>query len=356
MTTNTVDTSTSLIKARLRQWRSIRSGWLVIEPTNLLIYRQRFLRKPKKARNFELEFLRAVEQDMAHNGVKMTFEVLGGETYETFSFFTGNDADIVHGVLSKLLKEAEERKRLQEEEVTRARQREREERQRQVHEKFVQDVWETSETLWSLVKADYSMANAVIAGDWNEAKRQYSTVWQQADRLKSTHQIELATPLQELDEKMCEENGEEAIKKAGLVLEHLANAVLQTDAFWETWRKNENIAFPITPNWNHVPYFLLFSARYFETLLSLKIEDWIGVSNGVSALLSIVDILRQCYKIDLDGLLDMAKSATEGRDAELLTETAHRLESILGASFKTRHFEYMNLGQKENGENNITLP
>lgn len=337
-----INTGSSFFKAKIRRWRNIRSGWLVIEPTKLVVYRQRFFRSLEEAGNFETNHLRAVEVDTANSGVKITFEVPQGEaTCEVFSFFNRDDAHKVNGVLSGLLIEAGEEKRCREEELARA-QRELEEHQKQVHENFVKDIWETTEAIWSLVKADYSMANAVITGDWNEAKRQYSTIWQQADRLKSAHQIELITPLQELDEKMRTENGEEAIKKAGLVLVNLANQVLQTETFWETWLRNENMTFPITPNWNHVPYFLLFSAWHFETILSLKIEDWIGVNNGLSVLLSTADVLRRCYKIDLDGLLDAAKSASEEGDKELLRETTRRLESALVMSFKTRRFEYTN--------------
>lgn len=338
----TISTETTLFKINIRRWRSIHSGCLVIEPSRLVIYRQQFLGKLKEARNFKMDYLRAVEEDTAHNDVKLTFEVLGGTTCETLSFFKKDDALIANGVLSGLLKEAEVEKRRREEELARLQQKEREEHQRQIHDSFVQDIWETTETIWSLVKANYLMVNAVITHDWNEAKRHYSIIWQQADKLKSAHQIELTVPLQELDEKMCTENGEEAIKKTGLVLENLANQILQTEMFWEIWRKNENMTFPITPNWNHIPYFLLFSARYFDTILSLKIEDWTGVSHGLSVLRSTSDVLRQCFKVDLDEFLDTANSANEKRDAKLLSEIAQSLESAVVASFKTRHFEYTN--------------
>lgn len=341
----TINTETSLFKAKLRQWRSIHSGWLAIEPAKLLIYRQPLFGKPREARNFELDYMRDIEEDVAHNGVKVTLEVLGGTTSEVFYFFNKNDAQTAYEILSKLLKDAEDEKNRKAEELARLQQKEREEHQRQVRENFIQDVWETTETIWLLVKADYSMADAVITNNWNEAKRQYSNIWQQADRLKSAHQVELTVPLQELDEKMCTEDGGEAIKKAALVLGSLANQVLQTEIFWDTWRKNGDVTFPITPNWNHVPYFLLFSAWYFETIISLRIEDWVGVNNGVSILQTTSDVLCKCYNIDFDGLLDSAKLASDERNAELLTRTTRHLESALVASFKTRRFEYTTMEQ-----------
>jgi hypothetical protein len=350
-----VDTGHFLAKARIRRWRNLCSGWLVIDPTKLTVYRRKFFGGLAEVASFETNCLIAVEPDATSNSVWATFVDHQGETIrEVFSFSSGQGGEAVNLALSGLLRKVEEEKRRSEEEAARAKQ-ETEEHERRILEQFAGDVWETSETVWALIKADYAMAYAVITGDWHEAKQQYSIVWQQTDKLKNAHDVELTDSLMELDEKMCAENGEEVIRQAGLFVSKLAEQVLHTDTFWAKWRTPESISSPISPNWNHVPYFLLFSVGYFETLLSKQIVDWSGVSHGLSILRSTVPVLRQCFKVDFNGLLDTAGSASAERNAGSLEEIIGRVENVVTGSFKTRLFEYTNLVPQIDGEYNGTV-
>jgi hypothetical protein len=352
----TIGTTQGPARARIRRWRGIRSGWLVIEPTKIVIYRGRFMRRMEQAGEFETERLREVNPDTPTNSVSVIFDVPQGEpVVETFSFPDRRDAETVRSVLCGLLKAAEEEQRRRTEEALRLG-REAAELRRQVRAEFAADVWQTAEAIWSLAKAGYAMESAVIAGDWNEARSEYSTIWQQADRLKQGHQIDLMIPLKELDQTMCTENGEEVIKKIGPLLKALGDSVLKTEPYWAKWRKEQIVPAAMSPNWNHLPFFLLFSAGHFETVLSSQIEDWNGVSNGLSVLGPSAAVLRQCFKVNLDGLIDAAESAGAARNAELSAETAGRIESALTASFNTRPFEYRDPVQEPDRGSDGLLP
>jgi hypothetical protein len=312
--------------------------------------------RPKEVAAFTTESLRAVESHLATDSVSATLGVLEGEPVcETFSFADRTDMEKVASALSELLKAAEEKKRRREEEAARLKS-EEEERRRHVREELAAAVWQAAESLWSLVRAGYSMEKAVIEGDWNEARRQYSTLWQQADKLKDAHQIDLAIPLKELDEKICAESGEEVIKKAGPLFKVLGDRVLKTEEFWAKWRKEVIAPSEMSPNWNHLPYFLLFSEGQFETILSSQIEDWTGVSRGLSVLRSSVAVIRQCFKVDLDGLIDAAESAGAERNSRLIAEATERIDCALVSSFKNRPFEYRDREPQAQGGHNGPLP
>ena len=310
-----------------------------------MIYRRKFMGRLEPAGDFATERLRAVAPDTATNSVSVEFDVPQGEpAVEIFSFPDRHDAETVTSVLGGLLEAAEQEQRRRTEETLRL-EREAAERRRQVRAEFAADVWQTAEAIWSIAGAGYAMQSAVIAGDWNAARTEYSTVWQQADRLKQWCQIDLTPPLEELDRKMCTEDGEEVMKKAGPLLKALGDGVLKTEPYWAKWRQEEIQPSSMSPNWNHLPYFLLFSAGHFETVLSSQIGDWTGVSNGLSILRPASAVLRQCFKLELDGLIDAAEAAAAARDPELIAGTAGRIESALRASFKTRPFEYKDPGQ-----------
>ena len=353
MTTETIQ---PLVKARIRRWRDVRSGWLVIGPTKLMVYRRRFMRRPEEAGDFEMEGLRTAEPDTASNSVSLIFDRhQGGPANEMFSFPDVRDFETVVSALSGLLQAAEEERKRREEEAARL-EREAEERRRQAREAFAADLWQTCEVVWLLTKAGYTMEYAVIAGDWSDARNQYSAVWRQADRLKSAHGIDLSVPLKELDDNIRAETGEEVIRRTGPLLKALSEGVLQTGALWDKWRKEEIAPSAMSPNWNHLPYFLLFAADHFETVLSSQIEDWAGVSKAVSVLSSSSAVLRECFKIDLDSLLEAAESSGGERNAKMIAETTGQIEDALASAFKARPFEYKDPEPLSDGGHNGSLP
>src|SRR5512139_409785 len=95
----------------------------------------------------------------------------------------------------------------------------------------------------------------------------------------------------------------------------------------------------VSPGWHHMPYFLLFGGGFFETLLSLRTEDWTGVSEGLAVLHSTALVLTNCFMVDLGDLLDVADRASAERDERSLGETAQRIEDMLRAAFTERPFE-----------------
>src|SRR3972149_1558216 len=112
--------SQALVKVRIHQWRGVRSGWLIVDPTKLVVYRSRLFARPEEAASFENNRLKAGEPDAAKNGTLVTFDGPDGEaTTESFSFSSATDAQSVSAVLSRLLKEAEEEKKRREEEAAR---------------------------------------------------------------------------------------------------------------------------------------------------------------------------------------------------------------------------------------------
>lgn len=336
----TTETETRLARAKIRQWRDIRSGWLVINPDQIVIYRNCLFRGPQQMKSFATSRLALVRQDADNQAAQLVFNGSDGELEdELFSFADEKQAEMVNTVLVGLLKESEERKRQQQEEAARL-EKEQQERLRQIREAFASEVWESAEILWFITKADYSMVNAVITVNWDEAKRQYSIIWQQVERLKKIYQIELETVLRELDEVVASQNGQEVIRSAGNLLKQLSDQALQSQIFWNKWQDHKDMLSNVIPNHNHLSYFLLFSAGHFEALLAAQIEDWAGVNSILSLLRPSGIILRSCFGLDFNGLADTVNSAGRQQNADSITEAARRVESAISASFQKRPFRF----------------
>ena len=352
----TAQTTEPLAKTKIRRWHDIGSGWLIVEPTKLVVYRSKLFGKMEEAAQFEAGLLTHLETDAAKKTVEVTLRAPPGEPVsEVFSLSNLRDLPPLSSVLSELLKAADDERKRREEEVAR-REREAEEQRKRVRREFAVDLWQTAEAVWSLVRSLYSMENDIIAGDWGDARRQYSTIWQQADKLKGDQDIDLTEPLKQLDENISVENGEAAITRTSLLLRALAERVVRSETLWAKWRRDEITPSAMSPNWDHLPYFVLFAAAHFETILSARIEDWAGVRRGSSVLRSLAPILRGCFKVNLDGALDAVESAGEKRDAVSIIATAGQIESGFESAFKSRTFEYTEPENQPNGEHNHTLP
>ncbi len=352
----TIETGQALIKVRFRQWCNKHNGLFIVEPNQLKVYRSKFLRGFEEAAILPLDCLRIVEADDTTNTLHIYIDNPEGETLcEVFSFFNKEDTESVKSILSELLRQAEEEKKLHDEEEATRLEKELKERQKEVRARFATEVWEATEIMWSLIKADYAMISEVIAANWNEVRRNYSIVWQQADKLQSSYGIDLMASLKVLDEKIRAEDGEETIKQGGILLNNLTNQVLETDIFWNKWKDEEGTVSSVSPNWNYIPYFLLFCASRFETVLATKVEDWVCVGKGMSLLCSAATVLRDSYKFDMDEVLETARSAVTERDVQLLTGAFERVENAVSASFKTRLFECTNSRLPTYGELNDSM-
>ena len=349
-----VDLEQALVKTEMRRWRNIRSGWLVIWPERLVIYRRKFIGGLEEVEDFKTNQLIATEQDTVNKGVRATFRSPQGEpTDEVFSFLDGKHAETVNTVLADLLKEAEEQKKSQEQEAARL-EMEQQEHQRQIREAFACDILETSEVLWLITRANYSMVNAVIVADWGDARRQYSAIWQQAERLKKIRpQIEITAALEELDGVVSSNSGQEVIEKASYFLKQMSKQVIQTEAAGAGWRSLKESLSSMSPNCNHLPYFLLFSAGYSEALMAVQIEDWSGVNKVLRLLRSSSTILQRCFYFDLDSLIDAATSAVMERNRDSFSEAAQLIERAILASFKANTFNFgpsaLQLEEKHHG-------
>jgi hypothetical protein len=339
-----------LVRAKIRRWRHVGSGWLVVKPHQLAVYRRKFISGLEEVQTFDIGQLAGVEREAAAKGLRLMFNGTNGESaVEAFSFAGEKYAEKVNTILVGLLKEAEERNRQQQEEAARL-EKEQLERRKQTREAFAAEVWEISEILWLFARADYFMVYAVITADWSEARKQYSTVWQQADRLKKFASIEITVALHELDQSVTSQDGQEVIRKASQLLKHLSDQIVQNGAVWARWQDEKEMLSAVLPNCNYLPYFLLFGAGYFEALLAARIEDWTGVNSALSLLRSSGAILRSCFAIDLDNLLDKANAAAAERNVPLFAETAGKIESAALAAFKARLFKFEPPAEKPEGE------
>ncbi len=96
----------------------------------------------------------------------------------------------------------------------------------------------------------------------------------------------------------------------------------------------------VSPNWNHLPYFLLFSSGFCEALLSARIEDWAGVNNTLPRLQASSAILHNCFLIDLKQSLHAVCQAASDRNLNLFSEHARGIESRILASLRSQPFKF----------------
>ncbi|MBP1706688.1 MAG: hypothetical protein H6Q39_412 [Chloroflexi bacterium] len=344
------------VKAKIRRWRHVRSGWLVFRPDQMAVYRCKFLSGLEEVKAFDNGSLVGSEPDTASNSLRIVFkspqEDLTEE--ELFTFAGESHFKTASAALAGLQKEAEERKRRQEEESARL-EKEEQERQRLTREAFAKEVWEISEILWSIARADYYMVYAVMTADWEEARKHYSTLWQQSDRLKIIESIDLAASLNELDTAVSSRNGQEVIRRAGDLIKCLSDQIRQNGTTWSRWENDKNILFGVYPNRRHLPYFLLFAACQYEALLSARIEDWTGVNAALRLLRSSSPIIHRCFETDFDSLLDATSSATAARNTGLIADLAGRLEGAASASFKSRPFRFEASAERAEEENHVVV-
>jgi hypothetical protein len=350
------DMNKELVRAKIRRWRDLRSGWLVIEPDQMVVYRNKLIGGPQKVKHFETSRLVGVETDMASNNVKILFHSAEEEPGDELFDFQGKaQTEAVNTTLTDMLKDFADQKKRQEEEADRV-EKERLEDLKRTRERFSNEIWETSETLWLICKADYSMVRAVIDANWSEARQQYSKIWQQADRLKNISQLELTAALKELDEAFASQNGEEIIQKASCLIKQMSVQILQSEMNWARWQNQKQMLVTVMPNCNHLPYFLLFSAGYFEALLAAQIDDWASVNNVFPLLQSCSLILQRCFGLVLDGFLEETNSATAERNLDSLMKTAQQLECAVLSIFKARPFKFELSTDQSVGKKDVNLP
>jgi hypothetical protein len=350
------DMNKELARAKIRRWRDLRSGWLVIEPDQVVIYKNKLIGSPQKVTHFETGRLASVETDVAGNSVRLLFNNTEGEPGDELFDLQGKaQAEAVNTTLMDMLKEFEDQKKLEAEEADRL-EKERLEDLKQTRERFANEIWETSETLWLICKADYSMVQAIIEANLNEARQQYSKIWQEADRLGNISRIELTTSLKELDEAVTSQNGEEIIQKASRLIKQLSDQVLQSEMNWKRWQNQKDMLLAVMPNCNNLPYFLLFSAGYFEALLAAQIGDWASVNKVFPLLQSCRYILQRCFGLVLDGFLDAAKPAAADRNLDSFLKTALQIECAVLAIFQARPFKFEPSTDQSEGYKDVNLP
>lgn len=336
----TPDGEHELLKVKIGRWRKLRSGWLVIKPGQIIVYRRKFMGGIEKAGEFEVSSLTGVEYEAPRNDIQLVFQDSNNQPLsEMFCCVGASSAGEMNEVLAGLLKEAEEKKRRAEEEEAR-KEKEEQDRLQRMREEFAREIWEASEALWRIAEADYAMVNAVITADWPAAREQYSILWRETDRLKQICRIELLEALGELDEAVTRSDGQETIKKAGHLLENLSAELLSIDILWSKWQDERKMLAAVSPNYNHLAYFLIFSASQFEALLSARIDDWAGLNNVIPLLGSTGAIIRHCFDIELDGSFDRLSSTVVERNKELFSGASRQIESIVSASFKARPFKF----------------
>ncbi len=329
-----------LARAKIRSWRDIHSGWLVIEPDQVAIYRNKLIGGPQKVMQFDTDRLAGVELDDARNSLKVTFHSLEGEAEdELFALQSKTQTEAVNSTLAEILKELETQKKREEEKAERL-EKEHQEFLKQTRERFADEIWETSEIMWLICKADYAMVRAVIEANWSETRQQYSKIWQAADRLKIISQIELTAALKELDEAVTSQNGQEIIQRASRLTKQLSDQLLRAEKNWARWQNEKEMLVSVLPNCNHLPYFLLFSLSYFEVLFAAQIEDWASVNTTFPLIQSCSTILRSCFSVALDGSFSAANSAIAERNLASLLKAAQPIEYAVDSIFKARPFKF----------------
>jgi len=331
---------TELARAKIRRWRNVHSGWMVIEPDQVAIYQNKLFGGPQKVTQFDTDRLIGVELDDARNSIKLTFHGSEGEAEdELFALQSKTQTEAVNSTLKDLLKELEEQKKREEEEAERL-EREHQLHLKQTRELFANEIWETSEVLWLICKADYAMVRAVIEANWSEARQQYSKIWQEGDRLKKISQIELIAALKELDEAVTSQNGQEIIQRASHLTKQLSGQLLHSETNWTRWQNEKEMLAAVLPNYNHLPYFLLFSLSYFEVLFAAQIEDWASVKTIFPLIESCSTILQSCFSLALDGSLPGVNSAVTERNLVSLLKAVQPIECAVDSIFKARPFKF----------------
>jgi hypothetical protein len=99
---------------------------------------------------------------------------------------------------------------------------------------------------------------------------------------------------------------------------------MQNQTWWNKWQEQRDMLSAVIPNFNHLPYFLLYSAGHFEALLAAKIEDWTGVDSALSLLQPSGVILQHCFGLNLNEQLNAASSAAGERRSTWLQKPPER--------------------------------
>jgi len=329
-----------LARAKIRSWRDMRSGWLVVESDQIAIYRNKLIGGPQKLTQFNTDRLAGIELDEVKNSLRVIFHVPGEEPKDELFVLQGKtQTDTVISTLKDLLNELKARKKQEAEEAERL-EKEYQEQLKLTRERFASEIWETSEILWLICKSDYAMVRAVIEANWDEARQQYSRIWQESDRLKQLSQIEITGALENLDGAVTSQNGQEIIQKAGDLIQQLSHRLLHYETNWPKWQNDQEMLAAVSPNYGHLSYFLLFSTVYFEMLLAAQIEDWASVNSTFPLIRSCSTILQSCFNLLFNGSLAATNSAIAKRNLTLLLDAARQIESAVGSVFQARPFKF----------------
>ncbi len=247
---------------------------------------------------------------------------------DVFIFKKQGDAGAIAAALGRALKElGEESKQAQLERAEMLR-RQKEERERQEEFQRVKDerelVWKTVRQIWEIVLQLNEITLALPGEDWQSIEAAWRKMRSISEKTVLDLSIGANSFMPALESRSADEMHKDALSFTKLLGDSIK--AMQIARVEEEGLARQYESFP---QWNHVPYFLLFALIYTETILCHKSGDNDTVKNNLAKLGKLAIVLQDEFGLNLEESINLFAAGFETGDPGQVRATGQALEDCL---------------------------
>ncbi len=257
---------------------------------------------------------------------------------ETITFKKQGDVGVIAAALGQAIKELGEESKLAQIERAERLQKQKEEREKQEESRRVQDerelVWKTAGQIWGMVLELNHIALALPGEDWKSIE----TCWRKLRSFGEKTVLDLSIGIHSfmpaLESRSADEMYKDILSFTGLLGDSIKAMQIAKVEEEELAQRYESF-----PQWQHVPYFLLFALTYTETVLSYKANDNETVKGNISRLKRLAPIMQEEFGMSLEESINLFAAGLETGDSSQVKATGQALEDYMTEALeeKTGH-------------------
>lgn len=314
-------------RAKKINWQDIVHGTLTLSREELRIYpKRRFWRVGKQEPVLVVPTPVMTSFELVDGGTLVLSGIDQNETefQQHITFADTNRAQEIAGTLDTLFEDLGIY-REQAEKAERQR-REREEQQRKAEQAAVESerqlVWTTTAQLWGIISELRQIIMLLRSERWDTIEAS----WRRITSMGGNGVLNMAGTLTSMVPAIESKAADTVYDNALAIVQSLADAM---EAARAGRAEGEELAvrYESRPRWSHLPYFLVFSLLYTDTILSQNAGNTRTATDNMSRLQTMADVLNQAFELDLRNQIAVLGAALQIGDPDQIAKATQDLES-----------------------------
>ncbi len=247
---------------------------------------------------------------------------------DVVTFINGDEAAYIDSALQNVMQGLgiESRKTQKEKAEKEAKEREENERQGEyeVVEEELQLIWKTVGQTWEIVSALGQIIVALPGEDWETVEAS----WRKATTVEGKSILNLSVNLHSFLPIMESRSADEMYKSVLTLFEAFDNSIKSIISSRQGEEKLM-LRYEVHPLWVHLPYYLLFTLTYHETVLCHMAGDSQTALDNLERLRETSKVLKETFRLDLEGNISVFGAALETNDSSQVKRTGQDLETYI---------------------------